>query len=192
MVIKSDIAISLGPLWVIDKRLAYHSTSGTGRILDGINYDREGTLNIDGREDLPYVQPITFNDTEGWAVGGGSSGSRLGGTQTAIKSIMRFSLLISSRREFGLFERDPTVTPTGDDLNYTGTGVLEWAQKVRDAIERTADGQEKTDALLESTVSKPVLSVLREAPVSDLSWSVMLDLQIDIESICRGARSIVP
>lgn len=186
----ADIAISLGPLWVIDQRLEFHSLLGSGRILDGIKYDREGKLEIDGRKDLPQVQPITLSDTEDWAPG--AAGIKSMGTQTAIKTSIAFTLLVQAKREYGLFQRDPTATLSDNDKNYKGTGVLEWAARVRDAIERTTDGMDKTDSLLEQTISKPILTTITDAPVSDLAWSVLVQLQIDIESICRGARSITP
>ena len=44
--------------WVIDKRLTYHT--GSGKSLDGLNYDTEGTLKVDGEDDLPLLQPWSY------------------------------------------------------------------------------------------------------------------------------------
>ncbi len=188
-----DIAAYIAPLWVIDKRIQFHATPGQGRILDGIIYDREGILDIKGRKDLPLVQSVTFADQEGWAPGAAGANivkARVRGLHSGVSTAIQYMVLIASRREYGLFERDPTVTPTGDDTNYVGRGVLDWVTRVRDAVERLDDGTDQTDALLEGTVSKPVLTNVRDVPVSDLAWMAILEFQIDIESICRGARSI--
>lgn len=179
-----DVAFAIAPLWVIDKRLQYHSTPGSGRMLDGINYNREGILRIDGRNNLPALQPVTFADQEAW--GFGATGS-LG---APIKSSMTMMYLVSARREYGLFQRDLSASLSDDDKNYLGTGILEWVARVRDAAERTTDGLDTIDALMEGSVSKPIITAVREAPATDLAWSAVIEFQIDIESICRGARSI--
>jgi len=181
-----DIAIALGPLWVIDRRLTYHTEKEKDRLLDGLTYDREGTVEIDGMEDLPMCQPLTISDQEGWAPGGGGT---LG---TPIMVSTAFQLLVAAKREYGLFRRDPTAIISGDDANYMGVGVLEWVNKIRDAVERKVDGTDAVDALLEGSISKPVLTTVRDMPVTDLAWTMLIEFRIDIESICRGARSYVP
>lgn len=179
-----DVAFAIAPLWVIDKRLQYHSTPGSGRLLDGIKYSREGILRIDGRGNLPALQPVTFTDQESWGYGA------TGNLGVPIKSSMTLMYLVSAKREYGLFQRDLSATLTDDDKNYLGTGILEWVARVRDAAERTTDGLDTIDALLEGSVSKPVLTAIREAPATDLAWSAVIEFQVDIESICRGARSM--
>ena len=132
-----DIPNSLAPLWVIDKRLSYHSEQGSGRIADGFKYDREGCIEADGVEDLPYAQPVTIQDQEGISSGSGAN----------VSNTRSLYLHVAARREYGLFRRNPKVPP--EDSSYDGVGVLEWVERVRDAIETSTDGLGEIDPLLE-------------------------------------------
>jgi len=177
----SDIQTELKPLWVIDQRLAYHSVAGSGRLLDGLTYDREGFIESKGERNLPFVKPVTFNKEEGVAPGArGSFGP-------GIKVGTRLSLIVSAHREFGLFQRDPTAVQ--DEPNFGGVGVLQWMTKVLDAIETKIDGTGLVDPYLEDILNSPLEISVDEAPVNDLSWSVIIQIGYDLQSICRGTRS---
>ena len=178
------IPVGLGPAFVIDERLAYHSKEGSGRILDGLRYDREGQIEADGAEDLPFIQPITVQDQETFPEAGVAT--------AGVRNQVSLFFLVGAKREYGMFSRTPHQEVTGEDVLDHGTGVLEWLMRVRDAIETTPDGNSNVDPLLDGTLGKPITSAVREAPVSDLSWCLLLEVTYDLANTCRGARSISP
>ena len=183
-VVKSDMVRGIGPLWVIDKRLAYHAHPDyTGRLLSGLKYDREGKIQTIGERDLPFVSVLWHEDSEGYGVG------RHGADGPFIQSDMTFSLLIAAKREYGLFLRDPVSAIT--EPSHDGMGALEWLLKVRDAIECRAEEPPLMDWTLEATVERPLLFRASVKEISELAWSYQMDIEVHIEQIARAKRSAV-
>jgi len=178
---KSDIALSLGPLWVIDKRLSFHSHPDyDDRILSGLRFDREGKIQNIGERDLPFVSVLGYTDSEGYGMGHP-------GTQGPfIEYHGNLSLMISAKRDYGLMRRNPDAT---GDPRYVGTGALEWAQRVKDAIELTAEDPPFMDWTMDGTVLRPCKITSSEAEVSMLAWTIVLTVELHIEQIPRASRS---
>ncbi len=180
----SDMVVGLSPLWVMDKRLSWHSSSGhVDRKLSGLRYDREGKIQNIGERDLPFVSVLNNTETEGYGVGSPSAEGpyiKLEGTLT---------LMVAAKREFGLFMRNPNAINL--DTRYEGVGALEWLHRVRDAIETTAEEPETADWTLEGTVLRPCLFFAGVAEISDLCWTYTLDVKWHIEQIKRAGRSTV-
>jgi len=171
-----DVPFAIRPFYVVDRRIEYHCQA-EGSLLEGLKYDREGKIDASGDKDLPFIQPITINDEEGHAVGAGHG----------VENIQTFYFLIGSKRENGLFRRNYTTDKEAND--YEEAGVMDWVGRVRDAIETKADGTEESDPLLDGTISTPFLTAIREAPVSDMTWCMLLEVSFVIPSTCRGQRS---
>lgn len=169
------IPCGIRPLWVIDQRLEFHTKAGG--ILEGLKYDREGVVEVDGTDDLPYVQNLTISDEEGY---GFATGNR------DIQNQRKLFLIVSAERQYGLFRRDPDEEIT--DSCIQGIGVMEWVERVRDAIETRGDVTEVIDPFLEHTVTKPVVSSIREAPTSDKTWSLVIEINLEMGSTDRGTR----
>jgi hypothetical protein len=168
----TDVPIALRPLWVIDQRIDYHAQAGG--LLEGLKVDREGKSEVDGVDDLPYVQWFSISDEEGHGPGAG----------TGVRMERKLLLMVAAKRDYGMFRRDPTDTSAG-------VGVMEWLDRVRDAIETKADGTGESDPLLDGTQSRPILTAIRESAISDLSFTLMLEVTLTIESVCRATRSLV-
>lgn len=169
----NDVPISLRPLWVIDQRLTYHAAE-SGRLLYGLKIDREGKVESEGVDDLPYCAWFGVTDEESFTAGAG----------TPIKQERKLLFMVSAKREYGMFRRDPTDATAG-------LGAMEWVDLVRDAIETVTDGTNTSDPYLEGSQSRPILMAVRETNVSELSFSFMLEVTLTIDSVCRGSRSLV-
>ena len=178
-----DIARALSPLWVIDNRLAYHAhPDHTDRLLSGLRFDREGKIDLVGARDLPYVSVNGYEDSEGY-------GARdAGPEESPVEYSARLTLLIGAKRDYGLMMRDPRATIT--DNRYEGIGAAEWVQRVKDAIETTAENSPRMDWTLDGTVLRPCLFTTDSADISNLVWLIRLDVQIWIEQINRAHRSV--
>jgi hypothetical protein len=178
---KSDIALALGPLWAIDKRLAFHShPDHKDRILSGLRYDREGKITNYGVADLPFVSVFDYVENEGYASG------HPGTAGPFIKYNATLYLRIAAKMDYGLMMRDPRAT---GDSRYVGVGALEWVQRVKDAIELTAEDPPFMDWALERTVQRPCQFRMQAAEISQLAWVYVLEVDINIEQIPRASRS---
>jgi len=181
---KSDMVRGLAPYWVLTQRLAYHSdVDSTDRLLSGLAFDREGKIQTIGDEDLPFVSLLNYEDQEGY--GTGTAGTQ--GPFIEHKGIL--SLLVAAKRDYGMFRRDPISAVT--EPEFEGVGALEWALRVRDAIEKTMTEPATMDWTMQGTVQRPLLFRCNLAEVSNLSWSFVIDVDIYIERIPRASRSEV-
>jgi len=176
-----QVPFAIRPLWVIDQRLAWHSKKGTGRLLDGIKYYAEGRLRSEGGSHFPNVANLGLTDED--TIAPGARGSLPSPMATAVT----LTLVIRSKREYGLFRRDPESGR--DDSRFSGVGCLEWVTKVRDAIVTKTDGTGDVDALLEDTLRKPVITAIREYEVDENVWEVELEVDLEVYSQCVGKRS---
>lgn len=116
--------------WEIDQRIIYHTA--TGEMLDGLNYDYEGTLKVDGEDDMPLMQPWSVLTNEGLSPGIPSPGNKDAGrkNQPVSETLTLNYRIVGSRKDLW-FRRDP------QDVNAS-KGFLEWIALIRDAIETPA------------------------------------------------------
>ena len=178
----ADIAKALTPLWVIDNRLAYHAHPDyTDRVLSGMRFDREGKIQNIGDADLPFVSILNYIENEATGVGSPC----FGGPHIQYQSTV--SMMICAKREYGLMMRDPRAENI--DTRYEGVGALEWAQRVKDAIETKAESYPAVDWTLDGTVYQPCVFRLRVAEISNLCWSCVLEVDTVVEQIERAKRS---
>lgn len=167
----TDIPLMVRPFWVIDQRLTYH-TAQSGRLLWGLKYDPTLAHQVRGVRDLPFIMPYVYTDAE--TIG---PGAKMGSNASPQWDALTLQFWLSSRKDFGLFQRDPTGSQFG---------LLDWIAKVRDAIETTEDGI--IDDRLDSTACRPIGFAVRENDVSELSWTALLEITIQTDTYGRGTR----
>lgn len=166
--------------WEINQRLIYHTQPG--RMLAGLKYDSEGTLKVDGFDDLPLLQPWTIGLAETLSPGAPKPETSVIGRQNQpVSETQTLVFRFASYRRDGWFRRDPT----------DGTkrkGFLEWLSLIRDSMETSADGHNATDAALAGASMKPLTFAIRESETTQLSFSCFLEVEIYLKHYCRAER----
>lgn len=180
----------------IDQRLIYHSVESSGRLLDGVLYDRAHTVKPLGVAQLPYVQPLDWNDQEEAGVAGGSVDADCPeNINVAYKHTMQVTYLVGARKEWGWFAQDNTdVGLTASDTidpKYIegGLGIMQVIARVKDAVETTRDGFATYDGSLGGLLFQPLAIAVRENFLTDTSSCVVLEIEMMLEAECRGKRS---
>lgn len=180
----TDIMPLAQALWVIDQRLRFHT--GDGEMLDGMTYAHATEIKEDGEKDLPYIRLFDFTLEEGLGVGGHSRRDGLPvpsrGNQPASVTLTA-QYMVACRLKHGMFRLDP------DDAS-DGKGLVEWLALVCDAIEIDTDG--KVDSRLGNTTDVPVAFSVGETQRTGLSWSLVLNVTVELVSVGRGERSVAP
>ena len=166
--------------WVIDKRLTYHT--GSGKSLDGLNYDTEGTLKVDGEDDLPLLQPWSINIVENLWAGAPVSGSTAARGNINTVESLDLTFRFATTRKNGWFRRDPTDSSASK-------GFLEWLALVRDAIEDTAASSPVADARLLQTLHRPLTISVGDSETSELTFQSYITVSCDLLPYCRGQRA---
>ena len=167
------------PLWVMQKRLTYHSADVAGRLLQKMTYDPAGIIEVDGVADLPYCTPFTMSDVE--AIGAGAVPSLFASGSSNVAITQTFEFMLASRRDYGLTRDAPTTEPDRKK------GILEWIAAFRDAIETDVDGT--VDSQLEESVYAPVQFTVRDIAVSEVSWQALVQIQCRLPPWTRGGRT---
>lgn len=171
--------------WEIERRILLHTQAGG--MLEGLNYDAEGTLKLEGEDDLPVLQPwgVTLEET----LFVGAPASRGAGKDEAnVPCYDKLTLVyrFATSRSNGWFRRDPTV-------ETSEKGFLEWLAVLRDAIELPSTEEDittvKPDARLSGTANKPVSFAIQENTTTQLSFQCMLEIRLDLKAWCRAERS---
>lgn len=166
--------------WELNERLIYHTQPG--RMLAGLNYDSEGTLKIDGEDDLPLLQPWSFQLTESAAIGNMTGDAALKNQPVMPMHTLTFRLATSRNNLF--FKRNPTD-------NTVAKGLMEWVALIGDAIETTADGNDTVDAGLAGTCEKPLGLSINETETSQRAFHCFLEITLHPQHHCRGQRSAI-
>lgn len=175
---KTDTFQLTTPAWVVNERLIYHSQNG--RMLDGLKYDKEGRMKVDGYDDMPALQPLSLAHTEEISPGQISGQGSRANTPIAPTVVLTFRLYCA-RRDF-FFRRTPE--------SGGKKGLLEWVALVCDAIETTTDGLDEPDSRLLNTLEKPVsFSTLENDTPSQLAFETFLEVTLPTRHYCRGERS---
>lgn len=169
---------AVAAVWEVDRRIIYHC--GAGRMLSGLKYDKEGTMKLDGEDDLPLLQPWTINFTEEYFAGAPHSAinDKKYANQPTIETLTLSFRLAASRRN-GWIRRDPTNAAQKK-------GFLEWISLIRDAIETDVDGV--TDSRMGTGIVKPVLFSTGETTTTELSFQCFLEAKFDVWPYHRGER----
>lgn len=166
--------------WEMNERLIYHTQPG--RILAGLNYDQEGTLKIDGEDDMPLLQPWAFGLTEDAAPGGLTGAAALNNQPVMPTQTITFRLATNRNKLW--FRRDPTIAANGK-------GIVEWVAAIVDAIETTADGNNVVDAGLSGTCEKPLRASISETETTQRAFHSFLEITLYPQHHCRGQRSAI-
>ena len=178
----NDSMQGVSALWELERRLNFHAQSG--QILEGLKIDSEGTLKVDGHNDLPLCQRWAVGSRESFSAGAPRAGVSLGGgsSNQPIAETLTVTYRVATARKYGWTRSDPT------DANLP-KGFVEWLALIRDAVE-TADGGE-TDACLLETINKPPLFTIRESESSQLAFQVYLEMELELNHKCRAERHLL-
>jgi hypothetical protein len=166
--------------WEINERLVFHTQAG--QMLAGLNYDKEGTLKVEGEDDLPVLQPwaVHFNEELFAGAPNVRSQGRSEANQPVAETLTLTFRVATSRRD-GWFRRDPTDTTKRK-------GLIEWLALIRDAIETPTTGT-VPDSRFVGGASKPVTYSIPETKTSQLSFQCSLDVTVMLRPVCRAERS---
>lgn len=167
-------------VWVINERLVHHTQPG--KMLAGLHYDREGTLKVDGKDDLPLLQPWSLNIAEGLAPGASraSPASDINHRNSPVLEELTLVFRVGARRDRGFMRRDP-ASPTSEK------GILEWLALIRDAIETDPSGV--IDSSLRNSTSKPPRFTVQETETTQLAFYTFLEVVLTLFPSHRGERS---
>lgn len=164
-------------LWMIDKRLSYHSQKGN--MLSGLKYRKTPEIEEDGKSSFPYLRLMDFSYEEQHARGGPRELSVPSQGNSPTFYVITCEYKLTCRRANGLFRKDPYDTSKGK-------GLLEWLALVTDAIETDEGGF--VDARLDNSTANPVMYRVDGTEPSQLGWSA--DFSVIVSSfMTRGFRS---
>lgn len=167
--------------WEIDRRMIYHTQAG--RMLAGLKYDREGTLKVDGFDDLPLLQPYTINIAEESIGGGPRTGTNAAATKNQpVAETLTLVFRIAVSRKHLWFRRDPTDTSASK-------GFMEWIALIRDAMESTPEETPVPDAGLNIGSIRPIRFSVRETETTQLNYAAFLEVEIYVPHYCRTERT---
>ena len=175
------ISQTCAAFWEIDNRLIHHSK--VGGILQGLHYDKEGTLKIDGEDTLPLLQPWGMQSSEDYAPGAPRELNKQPCRQNApitdrIVAVYRFS----SSRKYGFFRRNPT------DNTESQKGYMEWVASIKDACETREDGT--ADASLMKNAWRPIRFAVGNSSASQLCFTCYIEITIDVPPMFRAERRL--
>lgn len=164
----------VAPLWVILKRLDYHTRKGG--MLDGLHWYREGIMRANAVNKLPALQPY-FAEWEGEHGPGATTDN--GRKNSVVRDTVTIKLELSSDVKDGFVRASP-------DKPTEKLGHYEWAALICDAIETNEAGA--IDAMLERSLGEPLLFALREPEPSEMSFSTIIELTLKPRLYARGER----
>jgi len=175
------ISQNCAAFWEIDNRLIYHSK--VGGILQGLHYDKEGTLKIDGEDTLPLLQPWGIQSAEDYAPGAPRPSNNERCRQNApitdrVIAVYRFS----SSRKYGFFRRNPT------DNTESQKGFMEWVACIKDACETAEDMS--IDASLKMNCWRPIKFAVSNSSATQLCFTAYIEITVDIPPMFRGERRL--
>lgn len=179
----SDVPQGVAPIWEVLNRIEYHLQPGC--LLEGATLWREKELGAAGESDLPLIQPRHFTQTEEIFAGAKDVGATPG--STPIRPVIVFAFYVTTYKENGWLQYDPT----GDlSTNLDAMGAVELCHRLMDAIERKAQADQQRDSLLNRYLSEPIsFAIIEGDDVSELGWTVKLDITLKLHPMCRGERS---
>jgi len=166
-------------VWVMNERLVYHTQPNN--MLAGLKYDREGTLKVDGKDDLPLLQPWSLNISESLFAGAArkSDTSTISHRNQPVVEELTLVFRVACRRDRGFMRRNPS-DPTSQK------GILEWLALIRDAIETDPSGV--VDSSLNNSTSKPMKFSVQETETTQLAFHTFLEVVLTLHPSHRGER----
>lgn len=176
----------VSPFWVILKRIDHATRKAVGDEpagpLFGLKWHREGSVQNDGKSDLPSLQP-TFADVETRIAGGAQKEADKRTANTPLDNAITFRMRLRTDTAHGFVRRD-ALDPKQK------MGHLEWVALILDAIETNELGQ--IDSRLEKTIKEPVAFIVREPDFTTLSMESVIEIILKSTSYNRGERSCTP
>jgi hypothetical protein len=160
------------PIDVIHHRLKREAVEGG--ILEGLQVIPSPLMRVEGKDQLPNVCMVDYSDTEtGWDGAKTNSGMSTNQVETEVNALF----LLSFAREDGSYS---------NPLNQPPWGFINWVERFKDAIELDDLGQ--CDVTLEMSCVKPHYTHVRESEILELSWSVLIEVELYPVPIQRGTR----
>lgn len=148
------------PIQEVLDRLAYHTADLPGRMLRGLRYVPTPVVEVTGLTDLPCVALYVPKLRENYVV-------------RRVSGQLSWSLIVAVRRQ-------------SEQSNAVVT-LMEWIEKVLDAIETRADGSEQVNTNIGGT-TKPFEAAQVNAFALDLSINAEITLSIEPRPCARGSR----
>jgi hypothetical protein len=175
--------------WEIEQRIIAHTA--VGGLLEGLKYDVEGTLKVEGEDDLPLLQP--WNVVSNESIFKGAPNPRSAGLEKAnTPCAERLTLIfrVACSRKNGFFRRDPTN-------ESQEKGFLEWIALIKDAIETPFESgksieEMSPDARMGGMANTPVQFSIQENTTTQLVFQCYLEVVVELKPWCRGQRSFSP
>lgn len=160
------------PIDVIHHRLKREAE--VGGILEGLKVIQSPVVRAEGIDQLPNVVLVEYTDIESpWL--GAKTNNKMSSNNILYESTATF--LLSFPADNGSYSLP---------LNQQPWGLLNWVERFKDTLEIADDGQ--VDATLEMSCIQPFYCHTRESEISDVSWSVMIDVELYPVPIQRGTR----
>lgn len=178
----SDIYLPqcVAAFWEIDRRIIHHCK--LGGMLQGLNYDKEGTFKIDGEDTLPLLQPWTMGSVESYAPSKSGAFTQLDSMNgnAPVTDSVTVAFRVNTSRKYGLFRRVP------DKNTDSQKGLMEWVASIKDAIETSVDGV--VDTRLNTAAWKPIRFNVGNSNTSQLCYSLFLEITVDSYPMARAQR----
>lgn len=160
------------PIDVIHHRLKRES--GDDGILKGLKVLHSPIVRVEGKDQLPNVCMVEYMDQESpWA--GAKTNNKMSSNNIELQ--VTASFMLSFPADDGNY-----AIP----LNEQPWGMLNWIERFKDTLEIGDDGQ--VDATLEMSCIRPFYCHVRESDIMDLSWSILIDVELYPMAIQRGTR----
>mgnify|MGYP003625668711 CR=1 FL=1 len=167
----NDLSMSTAAAWEIDRRLKFHS--GTGEMLEGLNYDHEGKQGVEGKDGFPLLQPagISFSENN-------FAGANAGILKNPIQEELTLHYRVGSRKDALWVRRQLDVGAK--------KGLLDWLALIRDAMEISSESLE--DPTLGNTIVKPMEFSISENESTQIAFYTILEVKLYLRPCLRTER----
>lgn len=131
---------------------------------------------VEGVDNLPSICPVEYTDLDVPHIAGAKTGKDKT-SNNVLQTECTITFLMALSRELGIFsEQSPW-------------GVINWVERVKDSLETASDGSE--DLMLNYSCMKPMYIHTREQEVTDLAWTILIEVEYYPVPIQRGSRHYV-
>lgn len=164
--------------WELHERLIYHSQ--TGRMLAGLEYDYEGTKNLNGESRLPIIQPFSFGLEE--SISPGAPKATAGTKNAVVLPEQRLTFTAAFSRRDSYFRRNPADATKPK-------GAMEWIGLILDAVEKTRADTPVVDTGLANTTIRPSTLSVEPEETTEMAFHFLLTFTLYPKHHCRGERA---
>ena len=162
------------PVAVMMARL--HAQSKAGGILEGIKVANFPVHKLEGADDLPTIFPMEYTDMD-ISHGGGAKTGIDKTSNNIVQPECTITFMLCVARDSGIY------------TDKAPWGIINWVERVKDSLEVSSDGSE--DLMLNYSCMKPMYVHTREQEITELAWSVLLEVEYYPLPIQRGTRHYV-